>query len=330
MLSSDIIPGLPNSALLVAVTVTVVLPTLLTYLMMLYAAQRTQLKSRLAAIGGRAASGAPAASKLSRQVQVSLKEADRVGAKRRRVALKLRIEQAGLSASLRVFYGISAASAVAGTLIYLLLGYRPLFAPAVVAVMGFGLPRYTLRVLTIRRQRRFTQHFADAIDVIIRGIRSGLPVGECLNIIARESQPPVSEEFRMLVDSQRLGITQKQALENTCRRMPTPDMKFFAVVLNLQQQTGGNLAETLQGLSNVLRGRKKLADKIRAMSSEARMTATIIGALPFLVSFAIYLISPGYISLLWTDPMGKMMLYGGLTWMALGTYIMKQMVSFEA
>jgi tight adherence protein B len=199
----------------------------------------------------------------------------------------------------------------------------------VLATMGVALPRAFLARQAKKRQLKFTKYFADAIDVMVRGIRSGLPVGECLNIIARESPDPVSTEFTLLIEGQRLGMTLKQALERAARRMPTADMKFFAVVLNLQQQTGGNLAETLAGLSSLLRGRKKMADKIRAMSSEARLTASIIGALPFLISLVIYAINPGYMLVLWTDPVGNLILCGGLIWMSIGVFIMKQMISFE-
>jgi tight adherence protein B len=196
-------------------------------------------------------------------------------------------------------------------------------------VMGIGLPRKYLASAAASRQKKFTQHFADSIDIIVRGIRSGLPVGECLNIIAREAPEPVCSEFRLLIEGQKLGMTLKQALERATRHMPTADMKFFAIVLNLQQQTGGNLAETLAGLSDVLRQRKKMADKVRAMSSEARMTATIIGSMPFLISGMIYLINPDYISLLWTDTTGQKIFYGGLAWMSIGVFLMKQMISFE-
>ncbi|HEX9464857.1 MAG TPA: type II secretion system F family protein [Alphaproteobacteria bacterium] len=331
--SDDLILGLPAGGVLaLSLGLMIILPTVLAYMLAQHFGPRARLRTRLAAIGGNAAliddAKTPAARRL-RQVETRLKETGHAGARARRVELRLRLERAGLTISQRSFYALSALAAVAGALVYLLLGYSPWFAAAVLATNGFGLPRYVLYQLAKRRQKRFTQLFADAIDVIVRGIRSGLPVGECLNIIARESPDPVGAEFKLLIERQRLGMTTKQALERACKRMPTADMKFFAVVLNLQQQTGGNLAETLAGLSNVLRGRKKMADKIKAMSSEARMTASIIGAMPFLVSLAIYLLNPAYIMLLWTDPLGNVILYGGLIWMAIGLFIMKQMVSFE-
>ncbi|HUK58464.1 MAG TPA: type II secretion system F family protein [Stellaceae bacterium] len=322
--------------------------SLLAFVVMAHTGPRARLKLRIADIAGgvkdtpaaRSRGGGP--QQRSRSIKTKLAEAGtgNEGEKQsRRVELHLMIERAGLSISIRSFYLASAASAVIGTGLYFLMGYHaiswlfgvlpiPMFL-VVPVVMGLGLPRRFLTSRAGKRQKHFTQHFADAIDVIVRGIKSGLPVGECLNIIARESPEPVCSEFKLLVEGQKLGMTLKQALERSCRDMPTADMKFFAIVLNLQQQTGGNLAETLAGLSDVLRQRKKMADKVKAMSSEARMTATIIGSMPFLISLMIYLINPGYISLLWTDPTGQKIFYGGLTWMGIGVFLMKQMISFE-
>jgi tight adherence protein B len=295
---------------------------------------RAHLKVRLAAIAGdvKESHGAKKGAALkgrNRQIKSKLDEAGGGEKPSRRVELRLMIDRAALAISVRTFYIASAVSGVAFTGLYLLLGYSWYWSPGVLVVMGAGFPRKVLSSMAKKRQKRFTQHFADAIDVIVRGIKSGLPVGECLNIIAREAPEPVCGEFRLLVEGQKLGMTLKQALERSCRHMPTADMKFFAIVLNLQQQTGGNLAETLAGLSDVLRQRKKMADKVRAMSSEARMTATIIGSMPFLISGMIYLINPEYISLLWTDSFGKKIFYGGLAWMGIGVFLMKQMIAFE-
>lgn len=329
----SVIFGLPGGAVLsLTLAMAALLSAMVAYVVAQWFGPRARLRARLAAIAatGGPHSNAPSAPRRTKQVEARLREAGHAGRPgARRIELRLRLEQAGLTLSLRTFYVLSALAGLASAAIYLMLGYPPLFAVAVIATNGLGLPRFVLARLAARRQKEFTRLFADAIDVIVRGIRSGLPVGECLAIIARETPDPVGAEFKLIVEGQKLGLTLKQALERACRRMPTADMKFFAVVLNLQQQTGGNLAETLAGLSNLLRGRKKMAAKIRAMSSEARMTASIIGALPFLLSLAIYALNPGYISLLWTDPLGKVILYGGLFWMGLGVLIMKQMVSFE-
>lgn len=329
----SLIFGLPAMPVLVATLgLMALLPAALAYFVIEQFGPRARLRARLAIIAGtgpRREGGQPA-QRRAKQVEARLKEAGHAGRQgQRRMALRVRLEQAGLTLTMRSFYLLSAASGVISTAVYLLLGYSPLFAVAALATSGLGLPRMVLRRLAKRRQKAFTRLFADAIDVIVRGIRSGLPVGECLAIIARESPDPVGAEFKLMVEGQKLGMTLRQALERACRRMPTADMKFFAVVLTLQQQTGGNLAETLAGLSGLLRGRKKMAAKIRAMSSEARMTASIIGCLPFLISLAIYALNPGYISLLWTHPLGNVMLYGGLLWMAIGVFVMKQLVSFE-
>lgn len=329
----ELIPGLPNTVLVLLVSLMVALSAALAYAVSEFTGPRARLRARLAGLSAGPARAAAIRGRTdrTRQIKAKLKETGHDGGARadRRVALRLRIDRTGLALSTRMFFVLSALSALLGTGLYLLCGYPPLFAPAVLAVMGIGLPRTILNRRARGRQKQFTKIFADAIDVIVRGIRSGLPVNECLGIIARETPEPVAGEFRLLVEGQQLGMTLKQALERATRRMPTADMKFFAVVLNLQQHTGGNLAETLSGLSTVLRGRKKMSDKVRAMSSEARLTASIIGALPFLVSLVIYGINPSYIMLLWTEPLGNVILYGGLLWMALGMFIMKQMINFE-
>jgi tight adherence protein B len=322
------------ATLAVIVLMLVVMSSLLGFVIVQNTGPRARMKTRLAAIGGTVKAGAAvkkgqAPVRRSRQIKSKLEEAGGDTHTGRRVEMRLRLDRAGLTLSVRGFYIASVVSGVVFTGLFLLMGYSWYWSPGVLIAMGLGFPRKVVNTMAARRQRKFTQHFADAIDVIVRGIRSGLPVGECLNIIARESPDPVGPEFRLLVEGQKLGMTLKQALERSCRHMPTADMKFFAIVLNLQQQTGGNLAETLAGLSDVLRQRKKMADKVKAMSSEARMTAAIIGSMPFLISGMIYLINPEYISLLWTDRLGLKIFYGGLAWMGLGVFIMKQMISFE-
>jgi tight adherence protein B len=295
---------------------------------------RARMRVRLAAISGGVKQGSAVKSgqsslRRSRQIKSKLDQASETGKPSRGVELRLMIERAGLTMSPTTFYILSATLGLVCTGLFLLMGYSWIWSPAVLIAMGVGYPRRWLKKRAAKRQRRFTQHFADAIDVIVRGIRSGLPVGECLNVVARESPEPVGTEFKLLVEGQKLGLTMKQALERSCRHMPTADNKFFAIVINLQQQTGGNLAETLAGLSDVLRSRKRMADKVRAMSSEARMTATIIGSMPFIISLLIYVINPDYISLLWTTSMGKKIFYGGLAWMSIGVMMMKKMIAFE-
>jgi tight adherence protein B len=282
--------------------------------------------------GARTSSATPrgGGAKGRKLVQANLKElAAGTSQAPRRVKLRQLIVQAGLSWSMTGFYAFTAACTVGAAAGYWLMEL-PRWGLPFAAVTGFlGLPRLFLKRAAASRQKKFVLQLADAIDIIVRGIRSGLPVGECLNIIARESPEPVGGEFKMVVEGQRLGMTLKDVLDKAIERMPVSDLRFFAVVLVLQQKTGGNLAEALSNLSGILRARKKMADKVKAMSSEARMTASIIGSLPFILSGLIYLLNPDYIGLLFIDPSGKKMLMGGLIWMAIGIFVMKKMVAFK-
>jgi len=213
--------------------------------------------------------------------------------------------------------------------IYFALGYTP-WGVAPVAVLAFlGVPRFILKRKAKKRQKLFTKHFANAIDIIVRGVRSGLPVNECLRIIAREAPEPVAGEFSQLIEGIAVGRPLEEVMDRGLRRIPTTEYKFFAIVLAIQQQTGSNLAETLAGLSSVLRERKKMADQVKSITSEARTTAMIIGSLPFAMAAIMTLTSYEYIALLWQDTMGHYMIAGGFTLIAVGTFIMWRMISFE-
>jgi tight adherence protein B len=266
-----------------------------------------------------------------KDIQSRLRQAEDAKKKEKSRAVKYRrdLKQAGLSITLKQFFLICAVVALLAAVVYLAMGYPPIGAVPVAISVGFGLPRFAVKWLGGRRVKKFTLLFANAVDVIVRGIRSGLPVGECLNIIARESPEPVAGVFREIVEAQRLGLSLEQALARAEELMPTSEMKFFNIVLGIQQQTGGNLAETLSNLSSILRARKKMGDKVKALSSEARSSAMIIGSLPFLMTGLLWLVSPEYISLLFTDDTGKVMIMAGLAWMGIGVFVMKQMVSFE-
>jgi tight adherence protein B len=180
-----------------------------------------------------------------------------------------------------------------------------------------------------RRIANFTASFADAIDIITRGIRSGLPISETFNIIVQDMPDPLGAEFRILVESQRLGVTLDAALARACERVPTAELRFFAIVLSIQQSTGGNLAETLAKLSDVLRGRKRLRDKIQAMSGEAKASAVIIGALPPLVGLLLAAVAPHYIGILLAAPIGHVILGAGAGLMGVGILVMRQMINFD-
>ena len=299
---------------------------------------RARVKRRIAAIvspGGGIRSGGGGGERLGattqrKAVQAKLKELEdsQKKSKRRRQVRQILLE-AGLDISVRQFYMMSAISTLVAVGAYLIFGFATWGAVPVAIAAGLWLPKQVVTFITGRRQKKFTLQFADAVDVIVRGIKSGLPVGECMNIIAHESPDPVGHEFRLFTESQRLGLELEDALERSIERMPTPEMKFFAIVMGIQKQTGGNLAETLSNLSRVLRDRKKMADKVRALSSEAKATAYIIGSLPFIMTGLLFLTSPEYIIELFVNDIGHIMIVGSIALMATGTFIMKQMIDFD-
>lgn len=301
---------------------------------------RARARRRVSAIAGHGASGRASAdgrrgNPRKRDIQARLKQAEDARTKQQTVAQRYRkmLRMAGLKISPQQFLllcsGIAVLSAIAYTGLAFLFGYRVYVAILVAITFGFGVPFYVVRWLGNRRVGKFTLLFADAVDVIVRGVRSGLPVGECLDIIARESPEPVAGVFREIVEAQRLGVPLEQALMRAQEAMPTPEIRFFSIVLGIQSQTGGNLAETLSNLSSVLRARKKMRDKVEALSSEARTSAMIIGSLPFLITLVLTFVNFEYISLLFTEDLGNLFIMGSLIWMAMGIFIMRQMINFE-
>jgi tight adherence protein B len=195
--------------------------------------------------------------------------------------------------------------------------------------VGFGLPRWTLSFLTARRRKKFTSEFANAIDVIVRSVKSGLPTNEALRIVARESPNPVGGEFTRLVEGLKVGVSLDMGLKRMFDSMPTPEVGFFSIVMTIQSRSGGNLSEALGNLAAVLRDRKRLEGKIRAMSSEAKASSMIIGSLPPGVMLLVYLTTPEYIKLLFTEKMGNLMLAGCAVWMSIGIFVMRKMINFK-
>ncbi|HWW26743.1 MAG TPA: type II secretion system F family protein, partial [Caulobacter sp.] len=194
---------------------------------------------------------------------------------------------------------------------------------------GFGLPRWVVGMMAKARTQKFTSAFSDAIDIIVRGIKSGLPVHDCLKIIGKECPEPLAGEFRVLVENTGMGMSMDQALERMYERMPTNELRFFTIVLTIQAKTGGNLAEALGNLSAVLRGRKLMAEKIKALSAEAITSAFIIGSLPPGVIAMISVTAPAYMAPMFTDPRGKLMLMAAGFWMSLGIFVMRKMINFK-
>jgi tight adherence protein B len=177
--------------------------------------------------------------------------------------------------------------------------------------------------------KKFVDGFPEAIDIIVRGVKAGLPLGDCLRIVANEAAEPVRSEFRQIVETQSMGLPVSEAVERMVTRVPISEANFFAIVISIQQKAGGNLSEALSNLATVLRERKKMKGKIEAFSMEAKASAAIIGSLPFAVGGMVYVTSPKYIELLWTTSTGQIVIIGSALWMALGIFVMKKMISFE-
>jgi len=237
--------------------------------------------------------------------------------------------QAGLTWTKQAFLiGSVAFGLMLGFFVFVLNG-DPIVAAGSVAVGIFGIPNWALSFLRKRRINKFIEEFPGAIDVIIRGVKAGLPVADCFRMIASEGQEPVKSEFRRIVESQTIGLSIGEAVERFADRVPVSEASFFSIVINIQQKAGGNLSEALTNLSRVLRDRKKMKGKVKAMSSEAKSSAGIIGSLPFLVGGAVYLTTPSYMMVLFTTNIGKIIIACGLLWMGIGIFIMRKMINFD-
>ncbi len=222
-----------------------------------------------------------------------------------------RLKQAGLSAGVRAFYIVSAVVGMIALLVALVLGLPILVVIGVGLIFGLGAPRWVVGFLASRRMKKFSLEFPNAVDIIVRGIKSGLPVHECFKIIGRESPLPLGPEFQRLVEGLGVGMTLEQALDRMYQRMPTPELRFFTIVIAIQQKTGGNLAEALSNLSTVLRARRMMGEKIKALSSEALASAGIIASLPPAVMLMVMLTTPAYMMPLFNDIRGNFHAAGG-------------------
>ncbi len=265
-----------------------------------------------------------------RQIQDSLNKQNEDRAKaKKKVTLQTLIAQSGLEITTRVFWIVSAATGAAFFIVPLILG-APIYIAGGAAFVGFlGFPRWFLGFLRKRRQNVFINDLADAIDVMVRGLKAGLPVSEAMKIIASESGPPVGPEFMEVVDGQRVGISIDQGIERMVERMPLAEVNFLAIVMTIQSKTGGNLSEALGNLSRVLRDRKKMKAKVKAVSQEAKSSAAIIGSLPFLIMLGLTILNPNYLNPLFNTSTGNMLLVGSATWMTIGVLVMRKMINFE-
>lgn len=262
------------------------------------------------------------------QVESSLKDLETRQAKKS-VPLHMKISQAGLSWSKRQYILISVAMGIAAFFLFILIDAGLLAALAIGFAAAFGMPLWLLKYLKKRREAKFLAAFPDAVDTIVRGIKAGLPLLDSMRMIATEAPEPIRSEFRSIMETQAIGMPVGEACAKLYERIPVAEANFFGIVIAIQQKAGGNLSEALGNLSRVLRDRKKMKAKIQAMSMEAKASASIIACLPVAVMLLVYITSPQYIELLWTHPMGRLMLAGCATWMSIGVMVMRKMINFD-
>jgi tight adherence protein B len=263
------------------------------------------------------------------QVEGSLRDLEARRQKEKKLPLSSRLTQAGLLWSTQKFMVVSGILAAVGFGLAILSGGGLLGAAGLAFAGGFGLPRWMLNHLKKRREKKFLRALPDAVDVIVRGIKSGLPLFDSLKVVAADSPEPLKTEFLAIIETQAIGMPLGEACARLFDRMPVPEANFFGIVIAIQQKSGGNLSEALGNLSKVLRDRKKMAEKIQAMSMEAKASAAIIGSLPPMVMLLVYISTPEYIALLWTHPTGQFMLVCSAIWMSIGVLVMKKMINFD-
>ena len=265
-----------------------------------------------------------------KQVQESLKLAEaREKNRQKRLTLRVLIAQSGLDVSLQTFWISSAVLGVMLSFLTHLFGL-PWYVAALSGFVGFlGLPRWFLGYIRKRRQEKFLGDLPDALDVVVRSLKSGIPLSDALRVIATEAEAPIGPEFWEIVEGQRVGITIEQGLERMYERIPLQEVNFLGIVLGIQSKTGGNLTEALSNLSKVLRDRRKMKAKIRAVSQEAKSSAAIIGSLPILIVAVLAFMNPEYLEPLISTPIGNMLLAFSAIWMLTGILVMRQMINIE-
>jgi tight adherence protein B len=299
-------------------------------------AGRERQQKRLASVARpsaqlRAGAGGDTNALKRKNVQQLLQQIEsKTAEQKQRITMRRRLDMAGLAdVSINVFWIVSGSIGLVVAIVCFVL-HQALLVDALAAfAAGFGLPRWVVSFMKNRREKKFTSEFANAIDVIVRSVRSGLPTNEALRIVARESPDPVGSEFSKLVEGMKVGVTLDQGCKRMYESMPTPEVSFFGIVMTIQQKSGGNLSEALSNLAGVLRDRKRLAGKIKAMSSEAKASAGIIGSLPPAVMGIVWATTPAYISLLFTEKTGNLMLAGCAVWMGTGIFVMRKMINFK-
>lgn len=248
---------------------------------------------------------------------------------KRKTSIDMRLKQAGLSISPRQFWLFSFLLMLGAVAVSLLAQISPIAIVMIAITALLGVPRYLLRWKTRRRQKKFLGDFADALEAMVRLLKAGMPVTEAIHMAGEEFEGPMGEEMQLMYEAQRVGMSLPEAALMCARRMPLPEMQMFATGMAIQQQTGASLSEVLTNLAGVIRARYKLKRKIQALSSEAKASAMIIGALPFLVGIGMYFLNPEYAALLFTTSTGKAWMIGSGVWMCIGIFIMKAMINFK-
>ena len=244
-------------------------------------------------------------------------------------ALHLRLNRSGQKWTVTQYFYASIGLALAVTVLMFLRTEALLLSLAVGLLIGAGLPHMVVGFLIKSRTEKFNAKFPDAIELLVRGLRSGLPVTETLGVVASEIPGPVGQEFKAVIERIKIGRTMEESLQETADKLNIPEFNFFCITLAIQRETGGNLAETLSNLADVLRKRSQMKLKIRAMSSESKASAYIVGALPFIVFGMIWWLNPKYLGGFFSDDRLIIAGMGGMVWMGIGAFIMAKMVSFE-
>jgi tight adherence protein B len=243
--------------------------------------------------------------------------------------LSLRLAQTGKKWTVQQYLYASGGIAAVVTVLLFFRGAPIYLALGIGAFAGLGLPHFVVGFLINKRVKAFTTSFPDAIELLVRGLKSGLPIAETLNVVAKEIPGPVGEEFKMVTEKIKIGKTMEDALQETADRMGTAEFQFFVITLAIQRETGGNLAETLSNLADVLRKRAQMKLKIRAMSSESKASAYIVGSLPFFVFAMVWYVNPQYLAGFFYEERLIIAGLGGAVWMSIGVFVMAKMVNFE-
>ncbi len=264
-----------------------------------------------------------------KKISETLKDIERKQKSSGKISIEDRLRFAGLDLSTSKFLIFCLVGAGVSAFLAFIIKQDPIISAGSASVGGIIIPFFIVTHLRKKRIKKFVEEFPNALDIIIRGVKSGLPLGDCLRIISIEAAEPVAGEFKHIVDIQQLGVSMGDACGEMYRRIPVVEANFFGIVIQIQQKAGGNLGEVLSGLSKVIRERRKMKGKILAMSTEATASAGIIAALPFIVGILVFLSSPQYIEKLWTTTAGTHGLMLGAVMMTFGCYVMKKMINFD-